>query len=395
MKVLWVNANFLHPTTKGGQIRTLEMLRRLHQRHEIHYAALEDPRHPEGVSKACEYSTKAYPFRLDVPARHSPRFYAQVMRGLIDPLPVAIRRFRSTEMEQALQDVARKEEFDCAVCDFLVSAGHFPALERAVLFEHNVETMIWRRHAETATDRARRTYFRMQAERMFNFEARACRQAAHVVAVSREDAATLQRLFGIHDVTPIPTGVDVEYFRPAAGAANQADLVFVGSMDWMPNVDGITWFFEEVFPLIRERRPETTVAIVGRTPPKSLSRYPARITGTVPDVRPYLWGSRVSIVPLRVGGGTRLKIYEAMAARVPVVSTTIGAEGLDVEDGRDLLLADTPREFAAQCLRVLADAGVRDRLVDSAWRRAADCCSWEHVVRVFERVLEKAPSYTV
>lgn len=173
------------------------------------------------------------------------------------------------------------------------------------------------------------------------------------------------------------------------------DLVFVGSMDWMPNVDGITWFFEEVFPLIRERRPETTAAVVGRTPPKSLSKYPAKITGTVPDVRPYLWGSKVSIVPLRVGGGTRLKIYEAMAARVPVVSTTIGAEGLEAVDGRDLLLGDTPQQFAAQCLRLLSDRELRDSLVDSAARQVADRFSWEHVARVFERVLEKAPSYTV
>lgn len=395
MKVLWVNANFLHPTTKGGQIRTLEMLRRLHRRHEIHYAAIEDPRHPEGVIRAREYSTKAYPFRLNVPARHSPRFYAQVVKGLIDPLPVAVRRFRSPEMEEALRELARKEEFDCGVCDFLVSAGHFPALERAVLFEHNVETMIWRRHADAVDDPVRKTYFRLQAERMFNFEARACRQAAQVVAVSREDAATLQRLFGIHQVTPVPTGVDAEYFRPAGGAAMATDLVFVGSMDWMPNVEGITWFFEEVFPLIRERRPETTAAVVGRTPPKSLSKYPAKITGTVPDVRPYLWGSKVSIVPLRVGGGTRLKIYEAMAARVPVVSTTIGAEGLEAVDGRDLLLGDTPQQFAAQCLRLLSDRELRDSLVDSAARQVADRFSWEHVARVFERVLEKAPSYTV
>ena len=109
-----------------------------------------------------------------------------------------------------------------------------------------------------------------------------------------------------------------------------ADLVFVGSMDWMPNSEGIRWFVREVFPLIVKKRPQTTFLIVGRKPPadiEAMSNERIKITGTVPDVRPYLWGSKVSVVPLRIGGGTRLKIYEAMAASVPVVSTRVGAEG--------------------------------------------------------------------
>lgn len=280
------------------------------------------------------------------------------------------------------------------MCDFLVSVVHFPALERAVLFQHNVETIIWRRHAAAAARaRLQQWYFRRQAERMFAFEACACRRAAHVVAVSREDARTLGELFGIGQVAAIPTGVDVEYFRCPAPAEPVADLVFVGSMDWMPNVDGVTWFFEQVWPLIWQQRPQTTIAVVGRTPPKSLRQYPALVTGTVPDVRPYLWGSQVAIVPLRVGGGTRLKIYEAMAARLPVVATRIGAEGLDVQDGEHLLLADTPQEFAGRCLDLLDDAGQRAALADEAWRLVAESFSWEQVARAFERVLERAPAY--
>jgi glycosyltransferase involved in cell wall biosynthesis len=393
MKVLWVNANFLHPTTKGGQIRTLEMLRRLHRRHEIHYAALEDPQHPEGAERAREYCYRAYPFRANIAPRHSLRFWGQVAAGVVDRLPVAIRRFRCAAMESALRELGAKERFDAAVCDFLVSAVHFPALERAVLFQHNVETIIWRRHAATARYGIQREYFRRQAERMFEFEARACRRAAQVVAVSGEDAKTMSELFGICQVTAIPTGVDIEYFRRPASAEPVADLVFVGSMDWMPNIDGMTWFFEEAWPWIAQKRPGTTVAVVGRRPPKSLERYPALITGTVADVRPYLWGSRVSIVPLRVGGGTRLKIYEAMAAGLPVVATRIGAEGLAVRDGEHLLLADTPQEFAERCLALLDDASLGARITDTAWRLVAENFSWEQVAQAFERVLERAPAY--
>src|SRR3981081_1862320 len=126
-------------------------------------------------------------------------------------------------------------------------------------------------------------------------------------------------------------------------------------MDWMPNVDGVDWFLNEVLPLIRKRKPDCSVAIVGRTPPERLTNLQKEdskiiVTGTVPDVRPYLWGSPVSIVPLRIGGGTRLKIYEAMAAKIPVVSTTVGAEGLDVCNGENIHIADLPAEFAECCV---------------------------------------------
>jgi hypothetical protein len=131
-------------------------------------------------------------------------------------------------------------------------------------------------------------------------------------------------------------------------------MVFTGSMNWMANVDGILWFVKQSLPLIRKHRPECTLAIVGRNPVPEivqLGQDPLiSITGTVTDVRPHLWNSRISIVPLRVGGGTRLKIYEAMAARIPQVSTTIGAEGLAVHPGQDIQIADTPEEFAARCL---------------------------------------------
>ncbi|HBY62919.1 MAG TPA: glycosyl transferase family 1, partial [Solibacterales bacterium] len=173
----------------------------------------------------------------------------------------------------------------------------------------------------------------------------------------------------------------------------ETTLVFVGSMDWMPNIDGVDWFLAEVWPLIRERRPETTLAIVGRTPPQRfLERRDISVTGTVPDVRPYLWSGRLSIVPLRIGGGTRLKIYEAMAAGLPVVSTTVGAEGLEV-DGTEIALGDTPRDFADACLRLLAGEEARRRQAAAALSRVAARFSWEQVARSFERTLiEKAPA---
>jgi glycosyltransferase involved in cell wall biosynthesis len=236
---------------------------------------------------------------------------------------------------------------------------------------------------------------------MFRFEGQACRAASRVVAVSEQDARTMRELFGVTRVTAIPTGVDIEGLTPPGPPPDLAiDLVFVGSMDWLPNVDGVQWFVREVLPLIRRQRPECSVAIVGRTPPSSIAALGRgddriRVTGTVPDIRPFLWSAAVSIVPLRIGGGTRLKIYEAMAARVPVVSTTVGAEGLEVHHPDDIRLADSPEAFAAACCELLANAELRRRQAAAAWDMVATQFSWEHVAGCFERVLDEAPQFAV
>jgi glycosyltransferase involved in cell wall biosynthesis len=167
-------------------------------------------------------------------------------------------------------------------------------------------------------------------------------------------------------------------------------------MDWLPNVDGVLYFVREILPLIRQVRPETTLAIVGRTPPPKIAQLAAadpgiRVTGTVPDIRPYLWNSAVAIVPLRIGGGTRLKIYEAMAAQIPVVSTTIGAEGLSVNPPHDIRIGDTPQHFANQCLELLTTPELRTRLSRAAWEMVNANYSWEQVARAFEKIMQSAP----
>jgi glycosyltransferase involved in cell wall biosynthesis len=396
MKVLWVNTNFMHPTTKGGQIRTLEMLRHLHRWHEVHYVAIENAAQPEGPKRAQEYSYRAYPFRYRIPDKSSPAFWGQLASGLFSSVPVAVGRFNPPGMSAFLEKLIAKERFDRAVVDHLAPTSYFPDLEHCVFFQHNVETVIWNRHVEHASG-MRRWYFQMQARRMYEYERRVSRAAGHIVAVSARDAEEMRRLFEVTRVSQIPTGVNIEYFlppetRPAAGA----DLAFVGSMDWLPNVDGMLWFTREVLPLIRQKRPETSLAIVGRTPPPKISELAAqdariRVTGTVPDIRPYLWGSAVSVVPLRIGGGTRLKIYEAMAARIPVVSTTIGAEGLTVNPSHDICIADTPQEFAERCVELLEDTEERRRVATAAWEMVNANFSWEQVSRCFERILADGP----
>jgi polysaccharide biosynthesis protein PslH len=400
MRILWVKIDFLHPTNRGGQIRTLEMLRQLHRRNEVHYVAYDDPACPEGRERASEYCSYAYPVNRSVPPRRSPAFFAQLAANLFSNLPLTVGRYESPEMKSAIAGALAHRNFDAVVCDFLSSAPNIPDLSRAVLFQHNVESRIWERHAKHAPDPLRRAYFRAQAARMLRCEGEFCRKAAHVVSVSPNDTADMKSLFGASRISEVPTGVDVEYFAPPPQPRLEWDLVFVGAMDWLPNVDGVRWFTSSVLPLIRARRPGTTVAFAGRNPDPAILEAPRRdplvtVTGTVPDIRPYLWNSAVSIVPLRIGGGTRLKIYEAMAAGVPVVSTPVGAEGLAVMPSTDILLAGDPGLFASHCLALLDSPSRRSSQAERAREMVCANFSWSRVAVAFEEVLRKAAKRNV
>ena len=391
MRILWVSPGFLHPTNRGGQIRTFEMLKRLHARHEVHYIGLENPAQPEGLQRAHEYCTRAYPVPLDVPPRRSLKFVVQLVGNFFSSMPLSLSRYCSPAMRDKISELRAAADFDCVICDFLAPAPNFADMSKVVLFQHNVETMIWRRHVEQARDPLREAYFSSQANRMEEWERRLCRAAARVIAVSKQDAETMRKMFGV-DAVSVPTGVDLDYFRRPPDTPRTADLVFVGSMDWLPNADGVNYFVREILPLIWMRKPDCTLAIVGRSPSPSmraLAKQDSRIqvTRTVPDVRPWLWGASVSIVPLRIGGGTRLKIYEAMAAGTATVSTSIGAEGLDVSHPANIRLADTPNEFAGQCLSLLEDAAQRRSLANEALHLVTSHFSWDVVTGEFEKLL--------
>ncbi len=393
MKILWVKSDFLHPTNGGGQIRTLETLKRLHLRHEIHYAGLDLPQPGAGLRRSSEYCTKAYPISHRVPQKSGARYWAELATGPWTSMPVPMLRYRSRRLLRLVEVLTRLEKFDALVCDFLSSAANIPELENAVLFQHNVESTIWKRHTEYAPSPWHRAYCRAQYERMLLYEAEVCRAAKNIIAVSGADAGEMQSLYGASRIASVPTGVDIEYFAPPHAISPAQDLVFVGAMDWRPNVDGLNWFVSRVLPLIRSQRPDCSLVVVGRCPTPEVLAWAAsdsriHVTGTVDDVRPYLWQSALSIVPLRIAAGTRLKIYEAMAAKLPVVSTTVGAEGLDIRDGENISIADTPEQFAERCLALLDDPDGRRRMAANAFENIAACYSWEVVSSHFEKLLQ-------
>ncbi len=392
MKILWVKTDYLHPTDRGGRIRSLEMLKRLHLRHEVHFLTLDDPENKEGPLRANEYCQRHIAVSHRVAGKGSPGFWLDLLRGLVGPLPVAIARWQNEAMRAKANDLIESEGYDAIVCDFLAPAASLDHWPRMVLFQHNVEFLIWQRHADCAATPLHRWYLRRQANYMKTFEESASTQFRRVVCVSEEDARLTRSMYGRKDAAWVPTGVDTDYFSaPLKTSASISDLIFLGSMDWLPNVDGVDWLTAEILPRIWARRPDTNVALVGRRPERRVLELAQddriKVSGTVEDVRPWLRAAKVSIVPLRIGGGTRLKIYEAMAAGIPVVSTTTGAEGLDVTHGEDILIADSAEDFAARCLALLEETNLRQSIAGIALERVRTRHDWESVTRRFEAYL--------
>ena len=396
MKILWVGPFLLHPTLSGNKIRTLGIVKELHKRHEVHFAAMISGKdREEGLARASEYCSQVHVVPHEAHHRSSIRFVPELIGSLFDPIPLTTRRYVSPQLRADVERLCRSIRFDAIVADFLTSASNVPRIEDAILFQHNTEAVIWERLASHAPTPIHRRYYALQARRMERFEREACRKSKHVIAVSPVDAAHFRDRYQASRVSSVATGVDVDYFAPRETTTSASDIVFTGGMDWLPNMDGVSYFAREILPLILKTRPATTMTVVGRNPlPEILQlaeRNPQiRVTGTVPDIRPYVWGSAVSVVPLRVGSGTRLKIYEAMAAGVSVVSTTIGAEGLAYKHGENILIADTPDRFADACLALLTDENRRRTQSAAALAFVRANYSWEAISREFEGILRAA-----
>ncbi|HEU4433100.1 MAG TPA: glycosyltransferase, partial [Pyrinomonadaceae bacterium] len=353
VRILWLKTELLHPVDKGGKIRTYNMLKELKRNCHITYLTLDDG---TADKKARELATEYCHDLICVPHRRYEKFtagfYVELALNLTSDLPYAIKKYQSEEMRREIEN--RVGQFDVVICDFLAPAVNVPRdLNCAtVLFQHNVEAMIWKRHYEVQTNPARKAYLYRQWRKMFEFEAATCPRFDSVVAVSREDREQMEREYNVKNVYDVPTGVDTGFFRPSGTREAKAhNLVFTGSMDWLPNEDAIRYFTEQIMPRIKQSVPDVTLTVVGRNPYPGLVELSKRdssviVTGRVEDVRPYMEDAAIYVVPLRIGGGTRLKIYEAMAMEKAIVSTSIGAEGLPVTNGEEIVLADTPESFA-------------------------------------------------
>lgn len=393
MKILWVKAGGLVPPDFGGRIRSYNILKELARSHEVTLFTFygEQPYDPHAELNNVFSRVEYRPLRLPAPGSFSAApLYA---RCLLSLRPFTIFKFCKPQVARDLRRLLKEERYDAIVCDFAIAGGVIPWDYPCpkVLFTHNVEAQIWRRHVQVARNPVWKAICWRECVTMSRAERAYLQLADKVLTVSHADRETFAKMIGAEKITVIPTGVDLDYFRATTGEENPNELVFTGSMDWLPNIDGVIYFVEEVLPLIRRQIPEVAFSIVGRLPTARVRELAqkttgVRVTGRVEDVRPYMLAAAVYIVPLRVGGGTRLKIFEAMAMGKPIVSTSIGAEGLDLKNGVEILLADGAERFAETVVQLLRNPDARRKLGQAAAQKAAEF-GWPRIAEHFAEAL--------
>jgi polysaccharide biosynthesis protein PslH len=396
-RLLFVSPRFLFPMDQGGKIRTGNILRGMKDGpFEVTLASpapADARRFTADLEEACDHF-------ISWPERTPTRIGR--LLSLSSVVPVAVASDRSASGSACIARALAGRP-NVVVVDFPHAGVLVPERIDAatVMFTHNVEAEIFERHA-ARTKGIWRLVWANQSRKMVRFEGDTLRRFDSVIAVSKRDADALAQRYGLAQVGEIDTGVDLDFFGAAApGAASDpgsdgGTLVFTATMSWAANVEGIHFLLDEVWPRLVAARPEIRAVIIGRNPPASLSDkirergLNVTLTGFVDDIRPYVARSNVYVIPLFVGSGTRIKAFEAMAMGRPVISTSLGIEGLDVTDGEHFLRADSAEEFSRGILSLLDDAAFRGRLAGAARRLMEERFSWRTVAAQFEAICLRA-----
>jgi len=360
MNILFLSPRFPLPADTGGKIRTFNILKQLAKFAKVHLLCFSF----ETADKNYIKNFQDLGISVALVEIENPNIFIKISGVFFNPIPFSISKYYSIRMRQAIEDTLKRQTFEAIHVDHLHLASYTGCFNNTscVLDEHNVEFRILERCAEVENSLLKRILYFQQAQKMKSFESQKLKDFDAIFACSLDDQKILEKIGTIQTpVYVIPNGVDTEYFNTTLMKSLEEDaLVFTGSMDWLPNDDAISYFCRHILPLIWQKKPKVKFYVVGKNPSslvKDLAKNDSRVivTGRVDDVRPFIERSKVFIVPLRIGGGTRLKILEAMSMGKAVVSTTIGAEGIACQEGIDIFLGDSPQEFADKVLILLED----------------------------------------
>ncbi len=397
MKILFLSITIPYPPTDGGRIRVMNLLKQIAKKNEVTLLALEtEPTDREGV---------AYLHRLGVevelvphPPHLPPLTVRTGIRALLKRKPITVARYDLPAFRQKLHSVLAERSFDLVHYEMLHAAQYVVETDiPSVLSQQNVDSHIWGRLCEQTWSPIRKLLFWWQKRTFARYERIMSPKFNVVTCVSEIDRDLLQQVCPDLNIEVIPNGVDTSLYQPNHAAEESATLIYTGSMDWYPNEDAVVYFADEIFPKIQSEHPDVQFYIVGKSPTEwveQLAGLPGVIvTGRVDEIKPYIGRATVYVVPLRIGGGTRLKILEAAAMGKAVVSTQVGAEGLHLVDEEAIFIADDPSHFADAVNRLIADPALRRQIGEGARQHVEAEYDWqrigERLHRLYESVVEK------
>ena len=393
MKLLFLAPYLPSPPQSGAPRRVHGLMSELSRRHDVSLLAFTVPGEDkvEAIKATREYCSQV----VTVESRHLDRALSgrrkrgMQLRSMLGTKSFERLAYYDTTFQRELDRLVEHEEFDIITTEHAQMACYrLPHTARLVLDEHNIEYDILRRTTTAEGASVRKLYSWVNYLKLRNEERAAWQKFDGVTLTSERDELVLRRDAPGTRTAVIPNGVDTAFFAPSDTPVDPDTILFFGAINYYPNTEGLLFFLDEVFPLVKRAHPSAKLTIVGQQPPPAIAARAAEdviVTGLVDDVRPYLERAAVVITPLRIGGGTRLKIVEAMAMGKAIVATRLGAEGLNVNNGVDILLADTVADFAGQVTRALADEALTYRLGKSARKRAEEQYSWTGAVDRLER----------
>ena len=385
--VLYFSTRPCWPVTSGAHLRDFHLARQLSVSHELLYLAFDSGGGGAGRTAVSGRLPELNDSRVVLVPRGRGYNLVQLVRGALGSAPISVLNYTTTAMNRELRRILHADSFDFVQVEGVHLCAYLPLIRSLapqatiVMDWHNIESELMDRYSDNTSSAARRWYARRTARQLYNCEQQLLAECrTHTVCSEREQAQLQKRAPGA-SVEVITNGVDVDYFAAApATDTPRRSIVFVGSMSYHANIDAACYFVEEVWPRLRERRPDLEFRIVGSNPTAQVQALRNRpgvvVTGTVDDVRPYYREALAVVVPLRVGGGTRLKVLEAMASGTPVISTSLGAEGLDVTNNGDILLADDAAAMIEAVVGMRAHDERWQRLIENGRRMVASNYGW-------------------
>ena len=397
MKILFLSPTVPYPLTDGGRIRVYNLLKYIAQENEVTLLTLEtQPTDVDSISNIQQFGINTH---LVKHLHTLPRItLTTLIAALFRKKPITVARYNIPAYRKKLQELLASEDFDLVHYEMFHTAQfHTESDLPSVLSQQNVDSAIWHRLTDETTNIFYKLAYWTQRNAFQRYERIISPKFDALTCTSDIDAA----VFGQHcpdDVVQvIPNGVDTTHFVPDYESADTAHLIYIGSMDWYPNEDAVSFFVDEVLPIIRNSVSDVKLTIVGGNPSEWIQRLADMegvvVTGRVPEIKPYFSAATVFVVPLRIGSGTRLKILEALAMGKAVVSTTVGAEGLSLQNGEEIMIADEPNHFADAVIHLLTDTELRKKIGENGRKRVEQDYDWQNIgkklLTVYESIVNK------
>lgn len=393
MRILLVFPFLPYPPDDGGRIGFFNPIKYLSREHEVLVVCLTEGRDRN------EYVEELKKFCVDLRTLRRSKWQDpyRLLKGTLSVPPGSAAKYWYSTAGDLIRAMIARHKPDIAEFHHLNTAIYRPFAEGipTVLREHNVEYKVWEKHAEHARSSVERWYAARCAPRVRAYEAKMAPRFARCLTVSSADARHLAEIAPTARVEAIPSGVDTEYFYPSPKVQEESfSMVLTGSFEWRPKQHNLWVLLTEIMPRIRAKVPEATLCVVGKGIPDELKRLAERtpgvtVTGTVPDVRPYVCRASLVLNYLESGGGIALKVLEAMAMRKPVLSNSLGCEGIEVEHGQDVFLADGLEKFAAAATYLLEDSAARRGLAEEGYQRVLKGYSWNVIAGRLEDCYKK------